>query len=73
MFNKKYKVTILDSKWDVLKNEVYLDVIPRKEEYIFMNDQYYCVLNVIHMIYNNFNWFFNSREIIIVVDTNRLP
>jgi hypothetical protein len=73
MFNKKYKVTILDSKWDVLKDSVYLDVIPRKEEYIFMNDQYYSVLNVIHMINNNFRWFFNTREIIIVVDTKRLP
>lgn len=47
MFKTKYTVTILNSKWELIK-KLELEVIPRKDEFIYMNAQYYIVLNVIH-------------------------
>jgi hypothetical protein len=48
MFKTKYTTTLLDSKWSVIKNGVIFKVIPRKDEYIYINDMYYQVLNVVH-------------------------
>ena len=48
MFKTKYITTLLDSKWSVIKNGVIFKVIPRKDEYIYINDMYYQVLNVVH-------------------------
>lgn len=50
MFTKKYTLTLLDSKWNVLKRNINLTVIPRKDEYVFFENQYYEVLNVVHML-----------------------
>lgn len=50
MFQAKYTVSILNSKWNPMKRNLKLKVIPRREEYIFLNNQYYNVLNVVHML-----------------------
>lgn len=47
MFKLKINVSILNSKWVMIK-KVELDAIPRKDEFIYMDEQYYIVLNVIH-------------------------
>ena len=52
MFKRKYTVSLLDSKWVVLKRDVKLSVIPRRDEYLYFDNQYYEVLNVIHMLNN---------------------
>ena len=49
-FDKKYTVTFLNSKWEVVKSETKLNSIPQRDEYIYMNDRYYDVLNVVHSI-----------------------
>ena len=46
----KYTVSILNSKWHPIKRNVEMIIIPRRDEYVYMNDQYYEVLNVVHMI-----------------------
>lgn len=46
----KYTVTILNSKWNPIKRNVEMFIIPRRDEYVYMNDQYYEVLNVVHML-----------------------
>ena len=50
MFNVKYSVSILNSKWEVIKRNLKLSVIPRKDEYIFLDDRYVSVVNVIHTL-----------------------
>jgi len=50
MFKAKYNVTILDSKWQVIKNNIILSVVPRQGEYIYMDNKYVNVLNVVHSI-----------------------
>jgi hypothetical protein len=50
MFKTKYNVTLLDSKWNPIKNNIIFNVIPRKYEYIYYIDRYYHVINVIHNI-----------------------
>jgi hypothetical protein len=51
MFNKLY-ITLIDEKWDVLKEKLLVKSIPRSGEliYIVEQEQYYKVLNVIHNI-----------------------
>jgi hypothetical protein len=48
MFSTKYNATLLDSKWNPIKNNVKFNVIPRKNEYVYYVDRYYHVVNVIH-------------------------
>ena len=50
MFNRKYTITILDSKWKVIKNKLKFDIIPRKDEYLFIENQYYEILSIVHNI-----------------------
>jgi hypothetical protein len=50
MFKTKYNVTFLDSKWNVVKNNVKLFVVPRQNEYIYLDNKYVSVLNVVHSI-----------------------
>lgn len=49
MFNKKYTVSILDSKWNVVKNRMKFISIPRSGEYVFFDGLYHEVLNIIHV------------------------
>ena len=46
----KYTVTILNSKWNPIKRNVEMFIIPRRDEYIYMDEQYYEVLNVVHTL-----------------------
>ncbi len=50
MFNKKYKVIILNSKWEILEKNVKLNVLPRQKEYIWTGTKYYQVINLVHDI-----------------------
>lgn len=49
-FSKKYTVTFLNSKWEIVKSEINLKTIPQRDEYVYMDDKYYDVLNVVHSI-----------------------
>ena len=46
----KYTVTILNSKWNPIKRNVEMFIIPRRDEYVYMDEQYYEVLNIVHML-----------------------
>ena len=48
MFNKKYNVTILNSKWEIVKNKIKFDIVPRQHEYLFIENQYYEVISIVH-------------------------
>jgi hypothetical protein len=50
MFKTKYKVTLLDSKWNAVKTNVKLTFLPRRDEYVFFDGLYYLVLNVVHTL-----------------------
>jgi hypothetical protein len=65
MFSKKYTVTLLNSKWEVVKSNVKLISIPKKDEYVFMDNKYYDVLNVIHTIEK-------EHKILIIVEETKL-
>jgi translation elongation factor P/translation initiation factor 5A len=65
MFSKKYTVTLLNSKWEIVKSNVKLISIPKKDEYVFMDNKYYDVLNVIHTIEK-------EHKILIIVEETKL-
>lgn len=50
MFKKYHSVTMLDSKWNPIAYNIKLEVIPRINEFVYMDNQYYQVVNVIHQI-----------------------
>ena len=62
MFETKYTVSILNSKWEPMKRNLKLKVIPRRDEYIFLNEQYYTVLNVVHKLNKNQDIFVVINE-----------
>lgn len=64
MFKTKYTVSILDSKWNPINIKLKLAVIPRRDEFIFLDGQYYSVLNVVHMV--------NKKQDIFVI-INEIP
>jgi hypothetical protein len=51
MFGKSY-ITLIDEKWEVVKDKLFVKSIPKSGEliYIVEQEQYYKVLNVIHNI-----------------------
>ena len=63
MFFKKYKITIIDEKWNIIKSNFKIKVIPRTHELFYLeeNDKYYRVVNVIHNIRN-------EQEICVVIE-----
>jgi translation elongation factor P/translation initiation factor 5A len=58
-FSKKYTITFLNSKWETIKSNIKLISVPQKSEYIYMDDKYYDVLNVVHSL--------NGKHQILVV------
>ena len=65
MFSKKYTITLLNSKWEIVKPNIKLISIPKKDEYIFMDNKYYDVLNVIHTIEK-------EHKILIIVEETKI-
>ncbi len=50
MFNTKYTVSILDSKWRVIKKNLKITILPRKDELIFFDEKDHEVINVVHTL-----------------------
>jgi hypothetical protein len=50
MFKSKYTITLINSKWEVIERNVNISILPRSNEYLFHNKQYYEVINVVHML-----------------------
>ena len=63
MLKSKYTVSILNSKWEPIKRNLKLSIIPRRDEFIYMNEQYHQVLNVVHMLNENQDIFVIINEI----------
>lgn len=57
MFRKKYIVTILDSKWNIVKNRMVFNTLPRSGEYIYFDNVYYEVINIVHSMETKHNIF----------------
>jgi hypothetical protein len=57
MFRRKYNISLLDSKWQIIKGKIKFKHIPRKDEYLYYEEKYYIVLNVIHSIEKKNNIF----------------
>ena len=51
MFKRKYSLTFIDERWDVMKTQQ-LFVIPRLNELVYLDTdkKYYQVINVIHYL-----------------------
>ena len=60
----KYTVSILNSKWHPLKRNVEMVIIPRRDEFIYMDNQYYEVLNVVHMLNEKQDIFVIVNELV---------
>lgn len=52
MFKNKNKIILMDSKWSPIKLNVKFKTIPNKGEYIYFNEKYHKVVNIIHMLTN---------------------
>jgi hypothetical protein len=64
-FSKKYTVTFLNSKWEIVKSNVKLVSIPNRNEYIYMDNRYYDVLNVVHTIDK-------THKILIIIEESKV-
>ena len=61
MFKPKYTISILDSKWQPLKRNVKLSIIPRIDEYLFLDDQYHKVVSVVHT-------FNKTQDVFLIIE-----
>jgi hypothetical protein len=57
MFRRKYNVSLLTSKWDVIKRNVKMEIIPNKSDFIWIDDIYYRVEEIVHSISNKHEVF----------------
>ena len=69
-FSKKYTVTFLNSKWEIVKSEIKLKTIPKRDEYVYMDNKYYDVLNVVHSISKKHKIFVIIQETKLKFDVN---
>jgi hypothetical protein len=60
---KKYNISLMDNKWEMIIQTLKVKYIPRSGELIYLNsqEQYYKVINVIHNITK-------KHEIFIIVE-----
>jgi|LakMenEpi03Aug12_release.lakeMendotaPanAssembly.Ray.scaffolds.fasta_scaffold5084228_1 hypothetical protein len=42
------KISLLDEKWNPLILNLKLKIIPRINEFLYLNNQYYRVINIVH-------------------------
>lgn len=68
MFETKYTVSILDSKWVPIKRNLKLKVIPRRDELIYLDEQYFEVLNVVHRLNTKQDIFIIINELAKEID-----
>ncbi len=73
MFRTKYTVTVLDSKWQVVKNNLKLSVVPRQGEYIYMDNKYVNVINIVHSVDLKHTIFVVVEEISVQPQNNLSP
>jgi hypothetical protein len=66
MFKTKYNISLLDTKWNPIKRNLYFNSIPVKDEFIFYNEKYYHVVNIVHSVGK-------KHEIFIIVDEFKQP
>lgn len=64
MFNKKCKVSFINPKWEFIKQNVVLDIIPNISELIYIEElgMYFEVMNVVHKLNNKQNIFIIIKE-----------
>lgn len=61
-FNK-YSVSILNKKWEVIHPTINVKFVPRMDEMIFINEQYYRVIGVVHNILDKQGIFIIVEEL----------
>ena len=60
MFDKKYSISLLDCKWQVVKRHIKVPAVPRQDEYVFIDGLYYEVVNVVHNMDS-------KKEILVII------
>jgi hypothetical protein len=52
MFTKKYSVSILDNTWKVIVPKLKVKYIPRKDEFIYLDEfkSYFQVISIVHYL-----------------------
>jgi hypothetical protein len=58
MLKEEYTVSILDSKWKEVK-EILIFYLYLENEYIYLDEQYYEVINIVHVINEKQDIFYN--------------
>lgn len=62
MFRKKYTVSLLDSKWLPIKRNVKMEFIPKTDEYVWLDNKYFIVINIVHSITDKYEIFIIVEE-----------
>ena len=57
MFNKTFNITILNSQWSPIKTGLKMGIVPRKGEFILIDEKYYEVINIVHTITSKSGYF----------------
>jgi len=50
MFKQKIIVTIIDTKWKIIKNRLVLNALPSANEYLYFDNLYHQVINIVHSV-----------------------
>ena len=50
MFNKKLKINLLSTNWELLKSNLSVNSVPTKDEYLYLEGSYFEVVNVVHSL-----------------------
>lgn len=61
MFKKKRYISLINTKWEPIKQNLKVDAIPKRDEFIYIEElgKYFLVINLVHKL--------NQRHHIFVV------
>ena len=50
---KSFQISFLNEKWEVVKNKVWVDAVPRMHEIVYLTEQekYFRVVNVVYNVH----------------------
>lgn len=61
LFKPKYTISFLDSKWNPIKRHLKMSSVPRADELVYYEKEYYTVVNVVYTLNK-------TEEILIILE-----
>jgi|688.fasta_scaffold464945_2 hypothetical protein len=61
LFKQKYTISFVDSKWNPIKRHIKMFTVPRADELIHYEGEYYTVINIVYTLNK-------TKEVLVILE-----